>query len=75
MVLGLLYDKATYAAGLGYLLLYNLIFILPLVIILLIASDKCLLEKVQAWQSNERGIMRFGGGIAMVALGIIIFFL
>lgn len=75
MVLGLLYDKATYMAGLGYLLLYNLIFILPLVIILLIASDKGLLEKVQAWQGKERGIMRFGGGIAMVALGIIIFFL
>lgn len=75
MVLGLLYDKATYMAGLGYLLLYNLIFILPLVIILFIASDKGLLEKVQAWQGKERGIMRFGGGIAMVVLGIIIFFL
>lgn len=75
MVLGLLYDKATYMAGLGYLLLYNLIFVSPLVIILFIASDKGLLEKVQAWQGKERGIMRFGGGIAMAALGIIIFFL
>ncbi|OHB22848.1 MAG: hypothetical protein A2939_03510 [Parcubacteria group bacterium RIFCSPLOWO2_01_FULL_48_18] len=75
MVLGLLHDQGTYLTGVGYLLLYNLIFILPLVIILTISSDKGLLEKVQAWQQKERKLMRFGGGIAMVVLGIIIFFL
>lgn len=75
MVLGLLHDQATYLKGLGYLLLYNAIFILPLVIILLISSDAVLLEKVKSWQQKERGLMRLGGGIAMVALGIIIFFL
>ena len=75
MVLGLLHDQGTYLTGVGYLLLYNLIFILTLVIILTISSDKGLLEKVQAWQQKERKLMRFGGGIAMVVLGIIIFFL
>ena len=73
MVLGLLHDQATYIYGLGYLLLYNLIFVLPLVIILFIASDKLLIEKVQAWQQKERTLMRFGGGIAMIILGLIIF--
>ncbi|MFH0712672.1 MAG: cytochrome c biogenesis protein CcdA [Candidatus Jorgensenbacteria bacterium] len=73
MVLGLLHDSATYAAGLGYLLLYNLIFILPLVIILLIASNDALLEKVQNWQREERKEMRLGGGIAMILLGFLIF--
>lgn len=75
MVLGLLHDATTYARGLSYLLLYNLIFILPLVIILLIASNKLLIEKVSAWQKKENKLMRLGGGIAMVALGLIIFFL
>ncbi len=75
MVLGLLHDQATYFMGLGYLLLYNAIFILPLVIILLIASDKTLLEKVQMWKKQETGNMRLWGGIAMVALGLIIFLL
>ena len=75
MVLGLLHDQTTYLMGLGYLVLYNLIFILPLVIILAIASDKVLLEKAQVWQRKERGIMRIGGGIAMIILGIFIFFL
>lgn len=75
MVLGLLHDQETYLAGVGYLLFYNLIFILPLAIILAIASDKGLLEKVRTWQQKERKLMRFGGGIAMIALGIIIFLL
>ena len=72
MILGLLHDQATYFSGLGYLLLYNLIFISPLVIILLIASDKKLLEKARSWQRQERKPMRLGGGIAMIILGIII---
>jgi cytochrome c biogenesis protein CcdA len=73
MVLGLLHDHATYYSGVGYLMLYNLIFILPLVLILLIASDRSLLARVQAWQQSERKAMRWGGGIAMIALGAIVF--
>lgn len=75
MVLGLLHDSATYLRGLGYLLLYNLIFVLPLVIILLIASEEKLLARVRAWQREERKNMRLWGGIAMVVLGVLIFFL
>ena len=75
MVLGLLHDQTTYLNGLGYLLLYNLIFILPLVIILLLAGDRQLLTKIQAWQAREKKLMRLGGGIAIIVLGIIIFLL
>lgn len=74
MVLGLLHDQATRSAGLGYLMLYNLLFILPLVIILLIAGEKTLVEKLQDWKQRETGTLRFGGGIAMITLGTIIFF-
>lgn len=73
MVLGLLHDQGTYFAGIGYLLLYNLIFILPLVIILLIASDSALLEKVSKWKRAETKHMRVWGGIAMIILGFLIF--
>ena len=75
MVLGLLHDQGTYLSGVGYLLLYNLIFILPLVIILLIASDGALVKKVQEWKKSETKNMRLWGGIAMVILGLLIFFL
>ena len=73
MVLGLLHDQVTYARGLGYLLLYNLIFILPLVIILFIAGDKSLLEKVKEWKKENNQKMRLWGGIAMIILGLLIF--
>jgi len=74
MVLGLLHDQTTFAAGLGYLVLYNVIFVLPLAIILLIASDKTLIEKVEGWKKQSAKNMRlWGGGVAMVALGLIIF--
>jgi len=73
MVIGLLYDRGTHAAGLGYLLLYNLIFVLPLVVILLLSSDRTLLEKVEAWKKRNSGAMRLWGGQAMVVLGLLIF--
>jgi len=72
MVLGLLHDQATYYTGVGYLFLYNFIFILPLVLILLFASDASLLNKVQAWQKDRKQAMRLGGGAAMVGLGMFI---
>ena len=75
MVVGLLHDQATYLTGVGYLLLYNLIFILPLAIILFIASNEALVQKVNAWRKAETKHMRVWGGIAMILLGILIFFI
>lgn len=75
MVLGLLHDQATYMKGFGYLVLYNLIFVLPLAILLLIASDKILLEKARTWQKTNSRAMRFYGGIAMIILGAAILFM
>lgn len=73
MVLGLLHDQSSYLAGVGYLLLYNLIFILPLLVILFIAGNEALVEKVDMWKKSETKNMRLWGGIAMIILGIIIF--
>jgi cytochrome c-type biogenesis protein len=75
MVLGLLHDADTYFSGVGYLLLYNLIFVLPLVFILLLASNGSLLAKVQEWKKREMKHMKLWTGIAMVALGILILFI
>ena len=73
MVLGLLHDQGSYLAGVGYLLLYNLIFILPLVVILTLSSDAVLLQKVSAWKKAETKNMRVWGGVAMIILGLLIF--
>ena len=75
MILGLLHDQTTFSSGLVYLFLYNLLFVSPLVVILLLATEKSLFERVQQWKKiNTRG-MKLWGGIAMILLGVIIFFL
>src|SRR3990167_9526371 len=66
MVRGLLHDQGTYLRGVGYLLLYNLIFIL------LIASNGQLIAKVQAWKKSQTRHMRLWGGVAMIVLGTLI---
>jgi len=75
MILGLLHDHSAYFRGLMYLVYYNLIFVLPLIIILLIVGNKILLERVQRWQQEERKIVKWGLPAAMIALGVVIFFL
>ena len=75
LVLGLLHDKATYLTGFGYLIFYNLIFVLPLVIILTIAGNQTMLDKTQTWRKLESKKMRLISGIVMTLLGIAIFFL
>lgn len=73
--IGLLHDRATHAVGLGYLFLYNVIFVLPLAIILFAASDRALLMRVESWKKENTGVMRLWGGQAMIALGVVIFLL
>lgn len=72
---GLLRDKTTYLIGAGYLLIYNLIFILPMAAVLLLAGNKNLLERVRLWQEKEKSAEKAWAGLAMVVLGIIIYFL
>lgn len=74
MVIGLLHDRVTYLKGFGYLFFYNIILTLPLFIVLTIAADKVLVEKTQRWQQQERSLIKLGGGVAMVVLGILIYF-
>jgi len=73
LILGLLHDKGSQMVGLGYLIIYNIIFIIPLAILLFIASDEIFLAKVQSWRGENVGNMKLYGGLAMVILGIIMF--
>lgn len=73
MVIGLLRDQVTYFKGLGYLFLYNLILIVPLIAVLIISADKLLVDKMQSWQQHKRNAVKLTGGIIMIILGIIIY--
>lgn len=75
LVLGLLHDQVTYIKGLLYLLYYNLVFVLPLVLILVVSSDKFILGKMQSWRRQNVKGMHLWVGVAMIVLGALIFLL
>lgn len=75
MVIGLLRDQVTYNMGFLYLLLYNLILIVPLVVVLWIAADKVLVDKMQEWKRTNMKGLRFWSGLVMIILGILILFI
>ncbi|PIP69010.1 hypothetical protein CO033_02255 [Candidatus Nomurabacteria bacterium CG_4_9_14_0_2_um_filter_32_10] len=75
MVIGLLRDQVTYFSGFGYLILYNLILIIPLVFVLFISSDKTLLTKVQEWKNTNTSKVKLWAGFVMIIIGILIFFI
>ncbi|MEK7464728.1 MAG: cytochrome c biogenesis protein CcdA [Patescibacteria group bacterium] len=75
MVIGLLRDQVTYLSGFGYLMLYNLILILPLAAVLWIAADKIIVDKVQEWKRTNMKGVQFWAGLAMIIIGILIFFI
>ena len=75
MVIGLLRDQMTYLSGFGYLLLYNLILIIPLIVVLSIAAKKELVDRVQIWKRDNMNSLRLWTGLAMIIIGILILFI
>lgn len=75
MVIGLLRDQVTYVKGFGYLILYNIILIIPLVSVLFVAADKVVVDKVQDWKRTNMKGLRFWSGLAMIIIGVLIFFI
>ena len=75
MVIGLLRDQVTYFAGFGYLLFYNIILIIPLVAVLWLAADRLLLDKIQEWKRVNLNSVKLWAGLAMIILGLLIFYI
>src|SRR3989344_4510289 len=75
MVIGLLHDHATYVKGFGFLLLYNIILIVPLVATLWIASNPTLIDKIKEWKQVQMKNVHLWSGIAMIIIGILVLFI
>ena len=71
-VLALLKVKETLVSGLSLLLLYNLVFILPLLVILALSANRQIVTKIREWQSQNSGGIKLWGGVIMVVLAILI---
>lgn len=60
------------AKVISYLLLYNFIFVLPLIVILLLVYFGASAKKVKTWKDKQKKWMRFWVGIIMIALGVLL---
>lgn len=62
------------SSGIWYLIVYNLLFILPLLIMTSIIYKGTKPEMIEKWSQKEKGWMKLASAIVMIALGIYIIF-
>lgn len=74
-VVSMLSSKTSFLTGLGYLLIYNLMFVLPLIAIFVAATNKITTEKYINLQEKHGRKLHLVLAIAMIVLGITILFL
>lgn len=71
-VLSLLSLQSSALVGFGYLVLYNLMFILPLVVLLLAASARPTLNRLAHWNLHHKEGVRLALGASVVLMGLLI---
>jgi cytochrome c biogenesis protein CcdA len=69
-ILVLLSTSVRYWEGFSYLILYNLIFVSPLMAVLLLSSHAETLARIDRWRVIRRRQMKAVGGAFMILLGI-----
>jgi cytochrome c-type biogenesis protein len=70
-VLALLSAQTTFLAGVGYLVLYNLVFVAPLVVVLLLASSPPSYRQLARWQLHQRLLLKLGTSVAAITVGLL----
>ncbi len=76
-ILGLLSSRTSYLGGLAHLYLYNLMYVLPLVAILVGIQNRRVSRKLASWEMTHRSMARVLSASLMIAIGavILLFFL
>lgn len=69
-ILAMLGNNVTTAQGVVYLLVYNIMFVLPLVVItgLVVLGMKA--EHIEKWRTSRKNLMKLAMGLLLLALGI-----
>ena len=70
-VLALLSTQATVLAGVGYLILYNVVFVAPLLIILALASSPPVYRQLARWQLRQRLLLKLGTAVMTIGVGLL----
>lgn len=71
VILGMLAAKTSFAKAFAYLILYNLIFILPMIIIVLAMYFGLPPEKAEGWRQQKIRLLHLIAGLLLTALGVI----
>jgi cytochrome c biogenesis protein CcdA len=71
-IVGLLAAQATYLQGVGYLGLYNLAFVAPLLLILAGVGNRRVMHRIRLAEWSSRRWVRLATGLGMVAVGAVI---
>ncbi|MGC8839394.1 MAG: cytochrome c biogenesis CcdA family protein [Anaerolineae bacterium] len=71
-IVGLLSARTTYWQGLGYLGLYNLMFVSPLLLILAGVGNRGIMHRIRLIEQSSRRWVRLATGLAMVGIGTVI---
>ena len=69
---GLLANTATFWQGVGWLIMYNVIFVIPLIIILLFSGNKRILQIISSWQAKNGSYANKVMGWVMIAMGLLL---
>jgi cytochrome c-type biogenesis protein len=68
-IITLLNAKTTLSWGLVYLALYNFLFILPLIVILLAVGNRVVAKQLATWEREHALGLRLWFGVSMIGLG------
>ena len=68
-ITALLASKTTFFTGFLYLLLYNLMFVAPLIILLILSANPYALVKLGEWQQKNKSNQKLVMGLLMIVLG------
>lgn len=71
-IISMLAISTTFSEGLLYLIIYNIFFVLPLIIILLASSNKRILAKIEKKEKTHKKYMKLANGLMMIILGILL---
>lgn len=68
-VLALMSINGADVTNISYLVLYNILFVLPLIVIIFLMYQGVTAKQFEAWRERHKGFMRLATGILLVGLG------
>ena len=69
-ILALMADSMTKLTAISYLLIYNVMFVLPLLIILLLVMRGMAAKHIENWRQSGKNVMKLTMGLLLIFLGI-----